>query len=139
MSFNYEIRGALPVRASFKHGHAQQLARGKAPPARFTVDVLAKPVATHADRTGRQRACVARVATQQLQFEGTGRRAHDEKLQAFIPICEAPPGKTVGQCRKLGRPYSGSVSPVFSSSSGPLMIAATSPSTPRFSRGFSSR
>ncbi|CAE6794718.1 hypothetical protein R75465_04663 [Paraburkholderia aspalathi] len=33
MSFNYEIRGALPVRASFRHVHAQQLAESLARPA----------------------------------------------------------------------------------------------------------
>ena len=33
MSTNYEIRGALPVRAGFKHAHAQQLAESLAKPA----------------------------------------------------------------------------------------------------------
>lgn len=33
MSFNYEICGALTVRASFKHAHAQQLAESLARPA----------------------------------------------------------------------------------------------------------
>lgn len=33
MSFNYEIRGALPVRPGFRHAHAQQLAESLARPA----------------------------------------------------------------------------------------------------------
>lgn len=33
MSANYEIRGALPVRADFKHAHARQLAETLANPA----------------------------------------------------------------------------------------------------------
>jgi hypothetical protein len=33
MSFNYEIRGAIPVQPSFKHAHAQQLAESLTRPA----------------------------------------------------------------------------------------------------------
>jgi len=33
MSANYEIRGALPLRSSFKHAHARQLAESLANPA----------------------------------------------------------------------------------------------------------
>lgn len=33
MSANYEIRGAMPVRAGFRHAHAQQLAESLAKPA----------------------------------------------------------------------------------------------------------
>jgi hypothetical protein len=44
MSFNYEIRGALSVRASFKHAHAQQLAESLAKPANvyFATDTVTR-------------------------------------------------------------------------------------------------
>src|SRR5260370_7162591 len=42
MATNYEIRGALPVRADFKHIHAQQFAESIARPAHvyFATDAL---------------------------------------------------------------------------------------------------
>ncbi|MBN3808153.1 hypothetical protein [Paraburkholderia sp. Ac-20347] len=42
MTFNYEIRGALPVRSGFKHAHAQRLAESLAKPAEvyFATDTV---------------------------------------------------------------------------------------------------
>ncbi|EIF28972.1 hypothetical protein BCh11DRAFT_04399 [Burkholderia sp. Ch1-1] len=44
MSANYEIRGALPVRAAFKHAHARQLAESLARPANvyFATDAVTR-------------------------------------------------------------------------------------------------
>lgn len=44
MSSNYEIRGALPVKAGFKHAHARQLAESLARPANvyFATDTVTR-------------------------------------------------------------------------------------------------